>query len=165
MRKLIFIASSIILSSSFSQFVYSKSGDLFINGYVNVKNSVDGYVLTKEMFDTMSKSSIKTSTSWTPKGQPVNFEGVKIKDILKLVEAKGETLRVHALNDYWVDIPVTDVNTYDIILATKMDGKPLQVRDFGPYFVIYPVDSYPTKLNSPIYLSRFIWQVDKITVM
>nr|HBY1206077.1 oxidoreductase [Klebsiella pneumoniae] len=54
---------------------------------------------------------------------------------------------------------------FNIILANKMDGKPLEVRNFGPYFVIYPLDSNPTKLNSPIYLSRFIWQVDKITVL
>mgnify|MGYP000994153421 CR=1 FL=1 len=72
---------------------------------------------------------------------------------------------MHALNDYWVDIPISDVEDFNIILANKMDGKPLEIRNFGPYFVIYPLDSNPTKLNSPIYLSRFIWQVDKITVL
>ena len=52
---------------------------------------------------------------------------------------------MRALNDYWVDIPVSDIEQFDILLANKMDGNPLKVRDFGPYFVIYPMDKFYDK--------------------
>lgn len=143
----------------------AKTGDISIDGKIRKTNSGNVFILSKEYFDNMKKSQIKTTTSWTKKDHRVNFEGVKVKDILNEVGAFGSTLRMHALNDYWVDIPVSDVDKYDIILANKMDGKNLKVRDFGPYFVIYPVDKNPDELNKPIYLSRFIWQVDKITVI
>ncbi|WP_230202198.1 putative pterin-binding protein, partial [Serratia marcescens] len=104
----------------------------------------------------LSKSSIYSTKP---------FEGVKFKDLLKLVGARGKTLRMRALNDYWVDIPVSDIEQFDILLANKMDGNPLKVRDFGPYFVIYPMDKFYDKLNSPTFQARHIWQVSGITVL
>ena len=163
MRKLM---SVLILSAiSLSTYTYGAIGDIVIDGKINKKNHGDEYILKASDFNRMNTASIKTTTSWTEAGRAVDFEGVKVKDILDLVGASGKRLRMRALNDYWIDIPVTDVKTYGIILAHKMDGKVLQVRNFGPYFVIYPLDDYATKLNSPVYLSRFIWQVNKITVM
>lgn len=139
-------------------------GDIYIDGKIGVTNAGEAYVLTEQQFNELPQYTIKTSTSWTINGRAVNFEGVRVRDILQLVKASGKTLRMHALNDYWVNIPVSDTTDFDIILARKMDGKPLEVRTFGPYFVIYPLDSNREKLNTPVYLSRFIWQVDKITV-
>lgn len=51
-----------------------------------------------------------------------------------------------------------------MILAATQDGKRLEVRNFGPLWVMYPRDAYPQELNSATYESRFIWQVNKITV-
>ena len=50
-------------------------------------------------------------------------------------------------------ISVSDIEQFDILLANKMDGNPLKVRDFGPYFVIYPMDKFYDKLNSPTFQS------------
>lgn len=72
---------------------------------------------------------------------------------------------MRALNDYWVDIPVSDIEQFDILLANKMDGELMKVRDFGPYFVIYPMDKFYDKLNSPTYQARHIWQINGITVL
>lgn len=117
--------------------------------------------LTKEQFEKLKHSTITTSTSWTPKS---DFEGVKIQDILNTTGFKGKILRLYALNDYWVDIPIEDVIKYDIILADKMNGTKLKIRNFGPYFVIYPLDDNAEELNKPIYLARFIWQVYRMEV-
>ncbi|MBL1597847.1 oxidoreductase, partial [Klebsiella pneumoniae] len=29
----------------------------------------------------------------------------------------------------------------------------------------YPLDEHASEINNPLYLSRFIWQVNKITVL
>ncbi|HEJ7174895.1 TPA: oxidoreductase [Serratia marcescens] len=117
--------------------------------------------LTKAMMDALPKTSITTSTAWTPKEK---FTGTSFKDILTEVGITGKIVRVHALNDYWVDIPMSDVDKYNIILASKRNDTPLKVRDFGPYFVIYPLDEHYEELNKPIFYSRFVWQVEHITV-
>lgn len=117
--------------------------------------------LTKAMMDALPKTSITTSTAWTPKEK---FSGTSFKDILTEVGITGKIVRVHALNDYWVDIPMSDVDKYNIILASKRNDTPLKVRDFGPYFVIYPLDEHYEELNKPIFYSRFVWQVEHITV-
>nr|WP_254170376.1 molybdopterin-dependent oxidoreductase [Serratia marcescens] len=113
------------------------------------------------MMDALPKTSITTSTAWTPKEK---FTGTSFKDILTEVGITGKIVRVHALNDYWVDIPMSDVYKYNIILASKRNDTPLKVRDFGPYFVIYPLDEHYEELNKPIFYSRFVWQVEHITV-
>ncbi|WP_061800663.1 oxidoreductase [Serratia ficaria] len=163
MNKLLSVICALFFSVSLQAF--GSIGDIVIEGKIEKKNDGEQYLLKASDFNKMSKSNIKTTTSWTDAGRQVNFEGVKVKDILNLVGAHGSTLRMSALNDYWVDIPISDVNKYGIILANKMDGVGLRVRNFGPYFVIYPLDEHPTLLNSPLYLSRFIWQVNKITVI
>lgn len=117
--------------------------------------------LTKEMINALPETSITTSTAWTPK---TKFTGTSFKDILSEVDMKGKMVRVHALNDYWVDIPMSDIEKYNIILANKRNGIPLKVRDFGPYFIIYPLDEHYEELNKPIFYSRFVWQVDRLTV-
>lgn len=163
MNKLFSMMFNIILIVSLN--ATADIGDLQIDGNISNKNHENKFILKADDFDKMKKTTIKTTTSWTQKDRQIIFQGVKVEDILKIAGARGKTLRMSALNDYWVDIPITDVNTYGIILADTMDGKKLKTRNFGPYFVIYPLDDYPTKLNSPTYLSRFIWQVNRITVL
>lgn len=165
MRKVKSLPLFFIAAVFFSASVFAKVGDLYIDGDIINRNHNDGYMLTADVFNKLKKSHINTTTSWTQPGHVVDFEGVEFKDLLTLVGARGKTLRMKALNEYWVDIPFSDVEQYDILLANKMDGSPLKVRDFGPYFVIYPLDSYYEKLNSPTYQARHIWQVYSITVI
>ena len=133
-------------------------GDLTIQD----EKSHASHTFSKESFSTLPRAMITTTTPWTPS---TKFEGVSMKDVLAASGFTGKTLRVHALNDYWVDIPMKDVDSYNIILANKRDGVELKVRDFGPYFIVYPLDDNAEDLNKPIYYSRLVWQVDSITVM
>lgn len=131
----------------------------------NIENTTDpakkSYLFTDKQLLAMPVHSITTSTSWTPQRK---FEGVAVADILARVGAKGSTLTFHALNDYYIDVPLSDVEKYPIILAYKMDGEMLKIRNFGPLFLVYPRDAAGPELNSPLYNSRFIWQVDRIVI-
>ncbi|MFI8417259.1 molybdopterin-dependent oxidoreductase [Serratia sp. NPDC078593] len=119
------------------------------------------YVFTERDLLTMPMRSITTSTSWTPQRQ---FDGVAVADILTKVGAKGQTISMHALNDYYIDIPLSDVQQYGIILAYQMNGERLKIRNFGPLFLVYPRDDAGAELNSPLYNARFIWQVNRIVI-
>lgn len=109
----------------------------------------------------MGVSQVQTSTPWT-EGQPV-FEGVLMRDLLHAVGAEGTTITATALNDYRVDIPMSDFEDYPVILAYRMNGHRLEVRDKGPLWIIYPQDEFP-ELNTKKVQSRWVWQVKEITV-
>lgn len=151
-----FLALIIIASNA-----HAEIGDLVLSGNITNHNYGKQYLFKKSDITKMKQHKIVTGTSWTPVS---TFEGVKISDLLAKVGANGTILSMHAINDYEVDIPVSDINNYQPILATKINGISLTVRDYGPYFVIYPIDTYKDELDRPKYLARFIWQVDKIMV-
>jgi hypothetical protein len=79
------------------------------------------------------------------------------------VGANGGKLVARALNDYLADIPISDFTDYEVILAIKANGAYLPIRDKGPIFVVYPLDSDPALLNNTIY-SRCVWQLSRLTV-
>ena len=75
------------------------------------------------------------------------FTGPLLSDVLKLVGANGSAVELHTLDDYTVTVPASDAQRYGAILAYSMNGKRLKVRDFGPLFLIYPRDAYPSELT------------------
>jgi hypothetical protein len=82
---------------------------------------------------------------------------------MKHVGASGETAAVLALNNYRTEVPLSDFTAYSVILATKKDGAYMPVSDKGPFFIVYPFDSFQ-ELKSELYYSRSAWQVRSITI-
>ncbi len=134
---------------------------LQINGKIGTKNTADGAVFDDALLDALPQKSFVTETPWT-KGL-VKFTGPLLSDVLKAVNASGTNIKAIALNDYKVNIPMEDAKKYGIILARKMDGKMLTVRDAGPLFVMYPFEQFP-KLKTSTYFSRCIWQLQSISI-
>jgi hypothetical protein len=50
-----------------------------------------------------------------------------------------------------------------VILALKINGEYMRVRDKGPLFIVYPYDSEP-ELNNQVFYSRSAWQVSKMSI-
>lgn len=115
----------------------------------------------RSQLEAMGMVSVKTATPWNE--GVVDFEGVRLSDLLEKADAKGDTATVTALNDYSVDIPTKDFSDYGTILAIKRNGAYMPVDDQGPFFVIYPFDSDP-KLQGQPYYGRAVWQVKAISV-
>ena len=113
------------------------------------------------MLEALPQTVIRTETPWTE--GVVEFEGPLLRTVLAHVDARGETLEAVALNDYSVDIPVQDTVDYPVILALKMNGNTLRVRNKGPLWVIYPWDDYRA-LRSESYYARAIWQLRRLIV-
>lgn len=116
-------------------------------------------VLSLADIKVLPKTSFKTSTIWT---EGVNsFTGVLLSDFLEAAKAEGEALQVIALNDYAVDIPVSDAVADGPIIAYQMNGEEMSVRERGPYWLVYPYDSKAEYRSETIY-SRSIWQISRI---
>jgi len=111
--------------------------------------------------DALPQSTITTKTPWYDGVQ--SFSGPRLADVLAAVGAGGETITARALNDYAADIPAADAGAFGVVLATRLNGKTLSVRDKGPIFIVYPYDADP-KLQHDLYYSRSVWQVDRLMV-
>ena len=106
------------------------------------------------MFAVVSKKATPT----VPPGLPPALEA-----LLGAVGAEGTMLNATAINDYSVEIPVSDAVAGGPIVAYRMDGEPMSVRDKGPLWVVYPYDDVREYRSEVIY-SRSIWQLDRIDV-
>lgn len=105
--------------------------------------------------------TISTSTTWTAKS---TFTGPLLADILKTVGAYGDQIEIHTLDDYTYTVPVSDTGRYGVIVAYSMNGKRLQVSDFGPLFLIYPRDEFPGELAGGSADAKFVWQIKALIV-
>jgi len=104
--------------------------------------------------------TIRTRTEFTD--GVVEFVGPLARDAIAFIET-GAATTVHlvAANDYAIDIPLSDLADYDVILALQANGERLTRRDKGPIWLMYPLDDH-AELQDPTYTIRLIWQ---LTVM
>ncbi len=118
--------------------------------------------LSLESLDALDQVEFTTSTIWTD-GE-TQFSGVSLKVLLAHLDADGETIEMVALNDYAVTMPMAELEDDAPIVATRMDGETMSVRDKGPYWVVFPYDrdlKYSTETN----YSRSIWQLNRLKVI
>jgi hypothetical protein len=111
--------------------------------------------------ESLPQRQFTTMTPWSDK--PIQFSGPLMRDVLAIAGAKGQNIRATAINDYRINIPVQDAMRFDMIVATRMNGERMSVRDKGPLFVVYPFDSLP-ELQQARYYERSIWQLKSLEV-
>ena len=133
---------------------------LTVKGTISNTNAGDTAQFDLAMLEALKGRKGEMETPWT-EGK-VTFEGPLLREILAAVGATGTSLKVRALNDYAADVPAEDAKL-DTILATKLDGKPMSIRDKGPLMLVYPFD-LDADLYNEKYFSRSVWQIKEIEV-
>ena len=140
------------------------SGDviLTVSGALKTTN-VDGTAqFDLEMLEELDATTFETTTIWT-EGEH-SFTGVSLDLLVDRLGLEGETLRATAINDYAIDIPLSDAVEGGPIVAYRMDGETMSVRDKGPLWIVYPYDANADFRTEVVY-SRSIWQLDRLEVM
>ena len=129
-----------------------------------IVETADAYVLSLDLADlrTLPETTFETSTIWTDGVH--TFTGVALVDLMTELGVEDGTLVATAINDYAVEIPVSDAIEGGPIIACLMDGNEMRVRDKGPLWVIYPYDSDADYRTEVIY-SRSIWQLDRLEIV
>lgn len=134
---------------------------LTVTGNIDRTNQDGRALFDREMLAAFPWHRIVTTTPWTDGIK--QFEGILLSDLLRELGAKGQSLHASALNDYQIEIPVSDADRFGVLIAMRMDGQPLLRRDKGPLWIVYPRDSIPS-LQDERYDSRWVWQLHKIEV-
>lgn len=117
--------------------------------------------LTTSALEQLPQHSFRTASPWIKEVR--TYSGPLLRDVLKHVGAKGTSIKAVALNDYQITIPVEDALRHAVIVATRIDGQPIPVREFGPMMVVYPFDQH-AELRSTRYYERSIWQLKSVKI-
>jgi hypothetical protein len=135
---------------------------LQVTGAVTVTNGDNAAAFDLKMLEGLESRETTAETPWYDDVH--TFQGPLLSQVAATVGAEGRDLRVRAINGYEATIPASDIAEMPIILATRVDGKVLSVRDKGPIFIIYPFD-LGAHLYNETYFSRSVWQVVSIEAL
>ncbi len=135
---------------------------LTVSGSLGATNVDDTAQFDLEMLEALDATTFETSTIWT-EGEH-SFTGVSLAVLADQLGLDGDSLRATAINDYAIDIPLTDAVEGGPIIAYLMDGNTMSIRDKGPLWIVYPYDSNAEYRTEVVY-SRSIWQLDRIEVV
>ncbi len=128
---------------------------LTVSGAIGKTNTQAGAEFDLDLLKALEWEEVNTFTSFTDGMQ--TFEGPRLSSLLDFVAASGTIIGASAINDYFVDIPVTHAENQGVILAVLYNGKAMTVRDKGPIWVIYPQSEDEAKLKK--FDNEMIWQL------
>ena len=140
-------------------------GDVVLTITGDIATTNDGDALSFDM-ETLEQIGLRRYEAYDEVGLGKNavFEGVLMSDLLAVagVGEDADTIAAAAANDYEVDLPMSDIDKYPVLLATKIDGQHMTVEEFGPLRVVYPSLDY--EMDPAVYNPRWIWQVTDLDV-
>lgn len=103
---------------------------------------------------------VTTSTYWP--SDDGTYEGPLLRDVLAAAGiASAAQVRVTAIDGFTQAIPREDWTRWPVMVATRKNGAPLNVRDKGPLRIVYPRDMDPV-LHESQYRLRWAWMVKGI---
>lgn len=149
--------------SAGAQDLRAPAGDviLTVDGNITVTNGDGTAQFDLEMLQELGTAEFETTTIWTDGDQV--FEGVWLSTLIEALGASGASVAATAINDYSVEIPLTDAIEGGALVAYHRNGQPMPIRDKGPLWVVYPFDDNPD-YRSEVTYSRSIWQLDRMTI-
>ena len=116
--------------------------------------------LDRTAIDSLNRIELTVSDPFQKK--QLGYKGVWLADLLPAVGVSESATNLHmtALDDYVVDIPMSDVRAGGIFFAVQnLDGSPIPVSDGGPTRIVFR-DGTPSGANS----EQWIWSLTTIEV-
>ena len=89
----------------------------------------------------------------------MTFTGVRFADVLMAANATGKSVKIHALDDFEATLDAAVLREPGVMLATRTDGKVIDVKSGGPVRLVFPPSSEAGKDTS-----AWVWSIDQITV-
>lgn len=126
---------------------------------VMTKSNGESVRLTMDELKAMPATEFYTSTPWTNGVQ--KFKGVSFASLFDAHGIDADTVRVSALNDYNVIVPVNVLRDDNAILAYHLNDQEMSIREKGPFWVIFPYDT-DVRMQTDTYWAYSVWQVKAV---
>ncbi|MFM2484855.1 molybdopterin-binding oxidoreductase [Celerinatantimonas yamalensis] len=134
---------------------------LTISGHIQAKNGSHRVDFTVADLQKLPQQRYRTLNPWV--STPHTYQGPRLTDLLKRVGAHSQKLTLVALNDYRLDLNLTDIRKYQPIVAWSDNGQQMSLREHGPLWLMLPVSQY-SELKASRYNQYMIWQLRQIIV-
>lgn len=135
---------------------------LYVHGDIEITNGAGpAAMFDLGMLEQLGMQTIITSTPFTD--GVIAFEGPLMRDLLDAVIAHGENVTLTALDEYATTFPIDDLRNHDFILAIRDDQGLISPDQFGPIWVVGPMDDNPALGKEDMH-DRWIWQLSVIEV-
>ncbi|MBL4908067.1 MAG: hypothetical protein JKX94_11490 [Sneathiella sp.] len=93
-------------------------------------------VLNRAKLESLAQLELSTATPWNSNKRL--FRGVTLFELIKKYsDTDPQIVRLTALNDYVIDLPIKEWTDYHVLLATRADGEAISIRDKGPITVVF----------------------------
>jgi hypothetical protein len=128
-------------------------------------NSLDVTFDRAHVFDRAALVDIgmkRIVTKYPGSDRTIDVEGPLLRDVLAKAGAGGDTVTVTALDGYAVDLPMSDLARWPVILALKSGGEWLDIGGRGPSWIVYPRDDDPELAGRDD--ANWVWSVFYIRV-
>ncbi|HET6537908.1 MAG TPA: molybdopterin-dependent oxidoreductase [Sphingopyxis sp.] len=167
----VMVAAAFLLSSCAAETTHMSElaelavpeGDIVLEVRGNLARINGDGVAQFDMAMLMALPSVQLKTSTSVTDGVRLFEGVLVRDLLKSLGAQGHIVSATARNKYVIDIPFTDFERFDAIIAYRMDGEPMDNQDKGPLWIVYPRDVH-SQLQDIRYDYRWVWQLKALEI-
>ena len=131
-----------------------------VTGRISVTNQGSALVLDRSTVEKLGMVQAEVYEPWTKKR--TTFRGVRLEDLVAVagVPADATSLHIVALDDYAVDVALSDVRAGGILLATgTQDGSPIPIDEGGPTRIVF-LDGVAAGANP----DQWVWSIKEIAV-
>ncbi len=136
---------------------------LTVSGKINTKNNGDTLQLDMATLEQFGLVEYAINDPWLK--EKVTYQGILMSEFLKYVQAdsSAETVHIVALDNYEVDLAIQELNKWPVLLATRANGKYIDISTNGPTRIIFPFDQFP-EIDITLYRDLMIWNIATMEV-
>lgn len=146
------------LSAFFALLLLSVSA--FAAPELTIRYGAQTLVFDREELETFPQTTIVTATPYFDGTR--EFTGPTLRRVLEAFGLAGQRgLTFRALNDYQVTATLDELMGLGAIVATRMDGNLMSVRNRGPFWIMLPLSDRPA-LNNETFHRYMVWQLSAI---
>ncbi|NAW86914.1 hypothetical protein, partial [Photobacterium halotolerans] len=118
--------------------------------------------LTRDEIASFPQESVTTSMPWV--NDKATFSGVNLQALLNHYHLKPGTIHLTALNKFTAELHWQDMKKYQPVLAIRRNDEWMRVRDYGPFWLIFALDTHPDLIDKG-FLEKMVWQINEINVV
>jgi hypothetical protein len=113
---------------------------LVVTGRISETNVEDALAFDMETLEQIGLVTYEVSDPWLQ--EDVSYTGVLLSDLLQVAGADEASSEVNALalDGYAAPIPLSELDTWPVLLATQADGSYMSIENNGPTRIIFPYD-------------------------
>jgi hypothetical protein len=134
---------------------------LTVSGQISGTNLDNALAFDMDTLEQLRLVKYEVDDPWLK--EKVTYSGVLLSDLLEVAGASDTVTEViaFALDGYAAPIPVSEIETWPVLLATQSNGDHMTIENSGPTRIIFPYD-----LHEDVTAARnmSVWNLERLEV-